>query len=52
MLWCETMVSLFGTKWSKIHSGPMWSVATMAQGGKSPQKRSTVEVKVTPLEMG
>ena len=26
MLWCETMYSLFGTKWAKLHAGPMWRV--------------------------
>lgn len=44
-LWCETMFSLFGTKWSKIHVGPMWSVALVAQGEATPQSnRKTVEV--------
>ncbi len=26
------MYSLFGTKWPKLHAGPMWSVAPINQG--------------------
>lgn len=47
MLWCETMFALFGTKWSKIHVGPMWSVVELAQGGTASQRmtsRSTAVV--------
>lgn len=24
-LWLESMYCLFGTKWTKLHNGPMWS---------------------------
>lgn len=30
-VWCETMYNLFGTKWCKIHTGPLWCVDTVAQ---------------------
>lgn len=26
--WLQSMFALFGTKWVKLHCGPMWSVAT------------------------
>jgi len=29
--WLETMYVLFGTKWLKIHSGPMWSHVSTEQ---------------------
>jgi len=27
------MYCLFGTKWSKIHTGPLWSVEAVTQDG-------------------
>ncbi|XP_065905627.1 uncharacterized protein [Dysidea avara] len=30
-LWLETMYNLFGTKWCRIFSGPMWSYVSIAQ---------------------
>ena len=29
--WQITMYSTFGTKWSKLHRGPMWSVVPIGQ---------------------
>ena len=34
-MWCNTMFSLFGTKWCKIHAGPLWTVTRVAQDGPS-----------------
>ncbi len=30
--WLESMYSLFGTKWSKLHRGPCWSFEPTEQG--------------------
>ncbi len=30
--WLETMYSLFGSKWSKLHCGPMYSIESTEQG--------------------
>ena len=32
-MWCNTMFSLFGTKWCKIHAGSLWT--RVAQDGTS-----------------
>ena len=32
--WLESMYSLFGTKWCKLHRGPGWSVEAVEQGAK------------------
>ena len=34
-LWLETMYNLFGTKWCRIFSGPMWSYVSIAQSNES-----------------
>ena len=47
MLWCESMYCLFGTKWSKMHVGPLWSVDVVGQGfleSEARTKRMPVEV--------
>ena len=47
MLWCESMYCLFGTKWSKMHVGPLWSVYVVGQGfleSEARTKRMPVEV--------
>ena len=45
-LWCESMYGLFGTKWTKIHGGPMWSVEAVTQGGSQSlsSSRNTLDV--------
>ena len=43
--WCETMYKLFGTKWSKIHTGPLWSTDQVSQSSvDNSTSRRTVEV--------
>ena len=32
--WLSSMYSLFGSKWSKLHSGPLWSVEQLMQGSE------------------
>jgi len=34
-LWQQTMYCHFGQKWSKLHHGPLWSVAFSAQSSDS-----------------
>ena len=33
--WLQTMYTLFGTKFSKLFCGPMWSQAPTSQGGET-----------------
>ena len=49
-LWLQTMYVLFGTKWSKIFTGPLWSHVSVEQTTTAAlHSRSTNPIEVKTL---
>ena len=47
-VWQQSMYTLFGQKWSKLHHGPLWSVVSSAQTpeGATPLSRKQETMNV------
>lgn len=43
-VWQQTMYTHFGQKWSNLHHGPMWNVASCTQTFEQPTKRDEKEI--------
>ena len=45
-LWQQSMYALFGTKWTKLHGGPMWSTG---QDGTDGENRNFIPAEVLAI---
>ena len=48
-LWQQSMYALFGTKWTKLHGGPMWCVDSTGQDGTDGENRNFIPAEVLAI---